>query len=208
MSIKVVPVVDDEDDVVGGEVEKEVHPQVVRERARPVRLLALPACLESREVEQSIQNLLNSVSDNTAISALSPVGTFSDRSYQRFGVPSPHWRLNSAERFGWTMLCPLAFLSLTWWAFHRWASPCWTIWRYACQIFEDRLVRYAHLWRKATIQIAQTLHYITNWTVEIHHICQMYLCWPSFHPLNIKTALPQFKTFTNCWIKALLVQAL
>ena len=90
MSIKVVPVVDDEDDVVGGEVEKEVHPQVVREGARPVRLLALPACLELREVEQSIQNLLNRVSDNTAISALSPVGTFSDRSYQRFGVPSPH----------------------------------------------------------------------------------------------------------------------
>ena len=42
---------DDEDDVVGGEVEKEVLPQVVREGAGPVSLLALPACLESREID-------------------------------------------------------------------------------------------------------------------------------------------------------------
>ena len=57
MSPKVVlPVVDDEDDVVGGEVEEEVLPQVVREGAGPVSLLTLPACLESREVEKSIPN--------------------------------------------------------------------------------------------------------------------------------------------------------
>ena len=49
MSLKfVLPVVDDEDDVVGGEVEEEVLPQVVREGAGPVSLLALPACLELR----------------------------------------------------------------------------------------------------------------------------------------------------------------
>ena len=64
MSPKVVlRVVDDEDDVVGGEVEEEVLPQVVREGAGPVSLLALPACLKLGEVEKSIENLLNNVSD-------------------------------------------------------------------------------------------------------------------------------------------------
>ena len=35
-------IVDDKDDVVGSQIEQKIEPEVVRERARPISLLALP----------------------------------------------------------------------------------------------------------------------------------------------------------------------